>query len=195
MPDLTQAQLRRSLIIGYAELVRTQLGASGVWVHASLPDLNRVDWSYATQDGVSPLALVRRRHHVRGYTVIPRNDAPFALSVVWYSFSGADAFAHDEDRVLDEALRRLCWLAHLNLTCDPTVASGIHLRGTADGCNQHSLSPTEHRIYELLRKPLTEVEIAHKLSRSRHTVHVHVKNIYRKLGVNSRRQLLTHRGR
>ncbi|MFA9479665.1 LuxR C-terminal-related transcriptional regulator [Phycisphaerales bacterium AB-hyl4] len=51
------------------------------------------------------------------------------------------------------------------------------------------LSPTERDVLEMLRRESTEREIANHFGRSPHTVHVHVKSIYRKLGVHSRQQL------
>lgn len=51
------------------------------------------------------------------------------------------------------------------------------------------LSETEQQVLRYVRSNATEPEIAKALNRSRHTIHVHVKNIYRKLGVGSRRQL------
>jgi len=51
------------------------------------------------------------------------------------------------------------------------------------------LSRTEREILQPLLDGQTERQIGQAIHRSPHTVHVHVKNIYRKLGVNSRRQL------
>lgn len=59
---------------------------------------------------------------------------------------------------------------------DPTVLLG-------------KLSQTERHILQMLLAGDTERKIGQTLHRSPHTVHVHVKNTYRKLGVNSRRQL------
>lgn len=53
------------------------------------------------------------------------------------------------------------------------------------------LSRTERRVLRHLRDGLTERGVAEQIQRSPHTVHVHVKNIYRKLGVSSRKQLLS----
>ncbi len=53
------------------------------------------------------------------------------------------------------------------------------------------LSKTELHVLSYLRSQTTEKEIADRLGRSPHTVHVHVKNIYRKLGVSSRKHLST----
>lgn len=56
------------------------------------------------------------------------------------------------------------------------------------------LSPTEKRVCALLLQRLTEQRIAEHLERSPNTVHVHVRNIYRKLGVRTRKQLLEYPG-
>jgi DNA-binding NarL/FixJ family response regulator len=54
------------------------------------------------------------------------------------------------------------------------------------------LSKTERHVLDLLRSLLTERSIAEQMQRSPHTIHVHVKNIYRKLNISSRRQLLDY---
>lgn len=51
------------------------------------------------------------------------------------------------------------------------------------------LTRTERRVLEMLRSNATEKIIADSMHRSPHTIHVHVKNIYRKLGIGSRKQL------
>lgn len=56
------------------------------------------------------------------------------------------------------------------------------------------LSPTEKRVCALLLQRLTEQKIADHLERSPNTVHVHVRNIYRKLGVRTRKQLYAYPG-
>lgn len=56
------------------------------------------------------------------------------------------------------------------------------------------LSPTEKRVCALLLQRLTEHRIAEHLQRSPNTVHVHVRNIYRKLGVRTRKQLYEYPG-
>lgn len=56
------------------------------------------------------------------------------------------------------------------------------------------LSPTEKRVCSLLLQRLTEQRIAEQLERSPNTVHVHVRNIYRKLGVRTRKQLYDYPG-
>ena len=51
------------------------------------------------------------------------------------------------------------------------------------------LSKTELHVLSYLRNQRTERRIADELGRSPHTIHVHVKNIYRKLGITSRKHL------
>lgn len=54
---------------------------------------------------------------------------------------------------------------------------------------QPPLSTTEQRVLRLLIRGMTERQAAEALERSPNTVHVHVRNIYRKLGVSSRKTL------
>lgn len=60
-----------------------------------------------------------------------------------------------------------------------------------DNNTRHSppLSPTERRVYDLLLQRLTERQVAEHIGRSHNTVHVHVRNIYRKLGIRTRQEL------
>jgi pSer/pThr/pTyr-binding forkhead associated (FHA) protein len=53
-----------------------------------------------------------------------------------------------------------------------------------------SLSPGQVQVVTLLLRGLGEKEVAERLCLSRHTVHTHVKQIYRVLDVQSRSQLL-----
>lgn len=54
---------------------------------------------------------------------------------------------------------------------------------------QPPLSPTERTVLSLLMRGLTERQVGNELDRSHNTVHVHVRNIYRKVGVTSRKML------
>lgn len=54
---------------------------------------------------------------------------------------------------------------------------------------QPPLSVTEKAVLKLLMRGMTERAAAEELGRSPNTVHVHVRNIYRKLGVSSRKML------
>lgn len=52
-----------------------------------------------------------------------------------------------------------------------------------------TLSQTEQQILAMLIEGMTEKQIAERMDRSPHTTHVHVRNIYRKTAVTSRREL------
>jgi NarL family two-component system response regulator LiaR len=51
------------------------------------------------------------------------------------------------------------------------------------------LTPREADVLELLQDGATNAQIAHKLSIGIETVRTHARNIYRKLGISSRREL------
>ena len=53
------------------------------------------------------------------------------------------------------------------------------------------LSPRLQQVLDLLLDGLSEKQIAKEIQLSQHTVHVYVKGVYRRLGVNSRTQLAT----
>jgi pSer/pThr/pTyr-binding forkhead associated (FHA) protein len=53
-----------------------------------------------------------------------------------------------------------------------------------------NLSPTQREVFDLMLQGHDEMEIAARLERSFHTVHNHVRAIFRTLGVHSRTELL-----
>ena len=52
------------------------------------------------------------------------------------------------------------------------------------------LSPKELQVARLLAEGRTEPQVAARLARSPHTIHTHVKSIYRKLNITTRQQLM-----
>lgn len=52
------------------------------------------------------------------------------------------------------------------------------------------LSPKEKEVVQLLLKEMTEKQVAQALDRSPNTIHIHIRNIYYKLGINRRKMLL-----
>jgi DNA-binding CsgD family transcriptional regulator len=56
--------------------------------------------------------------------------------------------------------------------------------------NSLPLSAAERRVFDLILSGHAEKEVAHRLEISRHTVHCHVRKIYRTLQVRSRAELL-----
>ena len=74
----------------------------------------------------------------------------------------------------------------------PSGRPGPYLPSTSGPPPERSsppLSPTEQRVHDLLLRRYTEKQVAEELGRSPNTVHVHVRNIYRKLAVRPRQEL------
>lgn len=65
---------------------------------------------------------------------------------------------------------------------------------TALGANmlhrRHCLSPLEERVMQMLATGHGVPLIAEKLARSKHTIHDHVKSLHRKMGINTRAELV-----
>jgi DNA-binding CsgD family transcriptional regulator len=53
-----------------------------------------------------------------------------------------------------------------------------------------ALAPAQREVLRLLSQGLSEEEVATALGRSYHTVHNHVRSIYKRFGVHSRAELL-----
>lgn len=70
------------------------------------------------------------------------------------------------------------------------ISSGVVSTATLHPDKSQSLTPTEQVVLELLLDGLPEREAAQKLFISFHTVHNHVRSIYRKLSVRSRPELM-----
>jgi DNA-binding NarL/FixJ family response regulator len=66
------------------------------------------------------------------------------------------------------------------------------MAGASDGLNLEGsdlLTPREADVLELLQEGATNAQVAHALSIGVETVRTHARNIYRKLGISSRREL------
>ena len=88
---------------------------------------------------------------------------------------------------LSQALK-LVWSGRQNITClGSTLLPSTHI--TTD---REALSSREMDIINLIIKGLTEQLIAESLFISKHTVHSHRKNIFRKLGIHSNSELIRY---
>lgn len=73
----------------------------------------------------------------------------------------------------------------------PRLAERCHIAfRDADPPEPLHLTPAEQRVLEMIVLGKTVNEIAESLGRSPHTIHDHVKSLHRKLGANSRGQLI-----
>jgi DNA-binding CsgD family transcriptional regulator len=90
---------------------------------------------------------------------------------------GAPSFSRRERTIVDALSQGIGWL---HRAC----------RGDSALNQSASLTPRERQVLSLLLKGLSLKDVATNLTLSRHTVADHLKEIYRKLGVNSRAELL-----
>jgi len=71
----------------------------------------------------------------------------------------------------------------------PRSAAAARNAGALDVEGSELLTPREAEVLELLQEGATNAQIAHRLSIGIETVRTHARNIYRKLGIASRREL------
>lgn len=108
---------------------------------------------------------------------------PFSGNNIWMLKHLKPAITKNVARAHTQWLKHQAWdpKARLGPISEPTHSTEELLK---------RLSKTERLVLERLRLWETEREVALAVGRSPHTVHVHVKSIYRKLMVTNRRQLL-----
>ena len=94
---------------------------------------------------------------------------------------------------LPQAIREV---AHGGSTFSPSVARRV-LAHFKPGTAQHpaGLSPREQQVFEALVDGLADKEIAQRLNLGLETVHTYVKNVYHKLHVSGRIELLSRAAR
>ena len=153
-----------------AELGRAQLaaragdgGTAEEHFQAALALHEQVDLPLQRVEALLAYAAFLRRH---GRPVDARNPAAEALRLATSCYAGR----------LEQAAREQLALAGGRRRRDP---------GARD-----SLTPAEERVAELAAAGDTNAEIARRLHLSVNTVETHLKHVYAKLGIRSRRQLL-----
>lgn len=117
-------------------------------------------------------------------TFLRCNDQPIFSDK---DFAAIERLKPELARVTLEGLQRE--IAGPDAPADALLSDPRRLTRRSPAENIKILSKTEQQILPYLRSSVTEREIAQAIHRSPHTVHVHVKNIYRKLGIGSRREL------
>lgn len=72
---------------------------------------------------------------------------------------------------------------------DHGIKRGTRSRHVRASTGWESLTATEHKVINLVAQRLSNPEVSQRLFISRHTVESHLRTIYRKLGISSRREL------
>lgn len=100
----------------------------------------------------------------------------------------SEAFENQHADTLGELTRAMTPAAIAGL---PNLASTGDFEHRTDEIRMARLSKAQRRLLPLLLSALSEKEIARHVHRSPHTVHSHAREIYRTLGVNGRRELMS----
>ncbi|QDU72928.1 helix-turn-helix transcriptional regulator [Mucisphaera calidilacus] len=116
---------------------------------------------------------------------------------VFMRWASRPRFGSSEEHALAASLEPLADILsnRQQQTPGPTVA--VETRPASQATYDEMLarlSRTEQKVLHYLRQSMTEKQIAEEIERSPHTVHVHVKSIYLKLGVSSRKELFSRVG-
>ncbi len=121
-------------------------------------------------------------------------DASNWLAIALINHGDSPSFTDADRRRLSHLLPNIARQMHLGLRRDRSPhgdQTAMNAPPPAElPARMAKLSKTERHVLHHLRQGLTERQVAGVMDRSPHTVHVHVKNIYRKLGIGKRRELL-----
>ena len=121
---------------------------------------------------------------------VPRRGE--VLGFIWLRRAQAPFMSHDRSlfRELQPIASKLLSQQGRLLQAGPPDQHNATIPQTQKESNWGALSPMERTVLEYLQRGVSESEIAQDLNRSRHTIHVHVKGLYRKFLVHSRGDLL-----
>lgn len=114
-----------------------------------------------------------------------RQDHAGVLAVWWVGQRHLALMVHDE-QVGARGLTSLLWALMPGIARRAAAALGA-----TKVRRRHLLTPIEERVMHLLARGLSVPEIAAHLHRSRHTIHDHVKSLHRKMGVETRVELVS----
>lgn len=156
-------------------------------VRARRPDVLVLDLGMPDRGaGIESLARLHKELHDTHIVVLTMNDDPsFARRAL---DNGAVGLVLKEmaDSDLPAAVRR-AWRGERYLS--PLIATKL---GEADGSLGDRLTPREREVLRLIALGHTSVEIAEKLGLSPRTIETHRARIHRKLGLDTRAQLVRY---
>jgi len=185
-------RIRGSVVVGEADSVAT---ARAALQEIEEPDLVVLGLEHAGDAALSELDLLRAGHPGRHVALL----VP-AVSTRWLRQAlghGALAYLSKQCSLAALEAKLAAALEGRRATCDPhrpplpapTPAPRARMRAGAPGvapCEPETLTLREREVLELIGQGCHNQEIAARLGLATGTVKVHLKNIFRKLGLRSR---------
>jgi len=170
-----------------------------------LESLPRSEGAQRLQDRIKTLETHPALFQGAGLNVEVRDCMILEVSIIdplWAAVAvmrcgSSEAFNLSDLRALDQIKPAMTHL--LRVSCHRQGIGLSHAHGQLEDGQPHKLSAEqmiarltrmECQVLHYLRLGCTERQISQEIHRSQHTVHVHVKNIYRKLNISSRKQLI-----
>ena len=134
--------------------------------------------AWSTEEAI----LQALRAGATGYLLKERDDLEVMLSIRSVLRGGAP---------IDPFIARRVMIEFQQQPASPAVAPMAPMAPMAAASEDDALSPREIDILQQVANGLSHRETAERLHISRHTVEAHIRNIYRKLSVNSRLRAIT----
>lgn len=142
------------------------------------PDVTLMDLQLPRMSGVDAIRAIRREHAAARIVVLTMYEGDHDI----YEALEAGAAAYVlKDALSDDLIRVIREVHGGNQAIPPDVQARLGMRDP-----QKSLTPRELQVVELMGQAMRNKEIAASLGISDQTVHVHVKNVFLKLGVQDR---------
>lgn len=174
------------------ECLFTVDSAEAMWAELDLslpPQLLLLDLSLPGASGLDVLPELRRRLPATRVLVQTMHDDPATIQQALRG--GAHGYVLKGSTPLVAYAQALLDVARGEAAVSPAVAHHLLAQVMPAPSQEPALlSEREQQVLKSLLEGLAEKQIAYQLGLSQPTVHTHVSNIYRKLRVNSRAELL-----
>lgn len=158
-------------------------GAQGVKAYREhLPDVVLMDLRMDEMDGCQALQMIRRESPNAKVIILSSHSGDAEISYLLRQ--GASGYVLKD--VLEDELINAVRVVHNGKKYIPTNVAQI----LSEYLGAENLTPSEQRIVEMVVAGLNNKMIADRLFISENTVKSHIKNIFGKLGVNDRSQVV-----
>jgi DNA-binding NarL/FixJ family response regulator len=159
-------------------------------LHIMAPDIVLLDIHLSEQPGTNGVRMLL--NHYPGCKVIMLSNDDDEDHIVQSLKSGASGFLVKSSKLMDiySSIRDVY---NSGACLSPKIAKKLidHLKGDVSGQLAARLTKREMELVNLLKEGLSYKEMAQQMYVSVYTINHHLKNIYQKLGVESKSQLIS----